>query len=300
MRTRGRIPPTWLFGAIGEAARSHATLVAGLLALALPAVALAGNDPAVAGVWKDGELFGTVTTAIVPAKLPRSQPIPITLRIGFTSKAINSSETPELSKISLEISRNVTFQTAGLPSCPISRLFSYGNARQTCARSLVGHGSVVSEVTLPGKAPATIDGHLMAFYNDEGLSTRSNPHILAQVTSGGEKPFIYVLPFQIERTARAFGTRLIVRHMRRVLGKPVYSGAYQFRGVYGHISKFELSLHRLFRRHGKRESIVSTDCPRPDHPMIDVPFFPLVRVSFAYASGANLRETANWRCTTSG
>ena len=139
-----------------------------------------------------GSIDVTASASVAPIRLPRSTEKPVTLGLGFTSARASSAETPELSSMALKISRNVEFQTAGLPSCPILRLFSYhGNPRRTCAGSLVGHGSVVSEVTLPGKPPATVHGHLLAFYNEEELSSRSVPHILAQVRTGGEEPLIY-------------------------------------------------------------------------------------------------------------
>jgi hypothetical protein len=297
---RARDGKARIFGKSGESARSRSILIAGVLALALLAVALAETNPAVAVNWKNGELVGTVTGAIVPAKLPRSQPVPATVRIGFTSEARDSTETPELTSIAFYISPSVTFRTAGLPSCPIARLLSsYGNARQTCARSLVGHGSVVSEVTLPGRAPITIHGHLLAFYDEEVLGNGSRPYILAQVTSGGEEPLTYVIPFRFERRAPELGTRLIVRQMRRVLGKPAYGGAYRFSGIYGHISSFKLSLHRLFTRDRKHESFVSADCPRSKHPR-EAPLIPSLEWSFTYAGGAHPFAIGNWRCVPTG
>lgn len=280
--------------------RESSPLRSYILALALLVVALATTDLAVAGTSQRGELLERVTSEIFPTRLTRSQPAPITLRIGFSSKAKNRPETPELSQVSLELSRRVAFQTEGLPSCPLARLLSsYRNARHICAGSLVGHGFVVTEVSLPGKAPIRIDGRLLAFYNEEGLGTQSNPYILAQVITGGEEPLTYVLPFQIERTPGAFATRLIIHHMLSVRGKPLYGGAYQLRGIYGRISSFEITLHRLFRRHGKRESLVSTDCPDP-HPTIDEPLFPPVKVTLEYANGIGIEGSADWRCEVAG
>jgi hypothetical protein len=39
------------------------------------------------------------------------------------------------------------------------------------------------------------------------------------------------------------------------------ASTYGFEGIYGHISNFELSLHRLFVNGGRRGSFVNTDCP---------------------------------------
>jgi hypothetical protein len=58
---------------------------------------------------------------IEPIKLPRTQPAPVTLSIGFESPPVEGS-TPNLGSIDVEISRHITFETAGLPSCPSDQL----------------------------------------------------------------------------------------------------------------------------------------------------------------------------------
>ena len=98
----------------------------------------------------------TVSGEVVPTKLPRSKAAPAALRLGFTSEAPETHTAPELSSIAFQISRHVTIQTAGLQSCPLTKLYSaYASVRQTCAGSLVGQGRVISEITLPGQAPVT-------------------------------------------------------------------------------------------------------------------------------------------------
>jgi len=47
----------------------------------------------------------------------------------------------------------------------------------------------------------------LAFY----AFAEGQPHILAQVTSGGPLPLTYVIPFQIEKAHGAFGMSLVVR-----------------------------------------------------------------------------------------
>jgi hypothetical protein len=100
-------------------------------------------------------------------------------------------------------------------------------------------------------------------------------------------PLTYVIPFQITKAHGAFGTSLVVRKMRRIQGECVkvhpncFAQPYVLKGVYGHISSFELSLHRLFAHAGERESFVSADCPAPaKRPEAT---FPLTRASLEYA-----------------
>jgi len=219
----------------------------------------------------------------VPSKLPRLRMALATLRLGFTSEVPGTPTTPELAAIRLEVSRNVAFQTAGLPSCPIADLYAKSSdARRRCAGSLIGHGTVISEVTLPGQAPMTIEGHLLAFYDlGEG-----QPRILAQVTSAGALPLTYVIPFTIEKTRGAYGTALYADQMRRIAGiclrghPNCFSQPYTYKGIYGHISKFELTLGHQFAHARKKTSVVSADCPARNG--TSSTSFPLVKVNLTY------------------
>jgi hypothetical protein len=263
-----------------------------VVALALLACALLEPATASSVAVPIGNIEATVSASIAPDKFPRSTEAPVALHLGFTSGLVVGTETPELSQIALEISRNVIFQTAGLPSCPIGRLTSYGNARQTCARSLVGQGSLVTEFTLPGKTPAIVHGHILAFYNEEELGTKSVPHILAQVRTGGEEPLTYVLPFKIQKAGRPFGARLVIPRMRRIRGRLIYGGAYNFKGIYGRISSFELSLHRRFVYNGKKQSFVSAECLSG----VNGSQFPLMGLGLRYANGSVVSGVAIRNC----
>ncbi|HVC07662.1 MAG TPA: IPT/TIG domain-containing protein [Solirubrobacterales bacterium] len=235
---------------------------------------------------------------IKPSKLPRSRPRPALLRTGFTSEAPDGGPTPELRRISLDVSRNVAFDTGGLPSCPLAKLFSsYASPLGTCPDSLVGRGGVVSEVTLPGQQPVTLVGNLLAFYD----FARGQPRILARVTTGEPLPLTYVIPFQIEKAKGAFGTSLVVPKMRNIRGKcrrrypNCFAQPYTLKGIYGHISKLEFSLHRLFKPlQGKRESLISARCPAPA-PRSSASF-PLERLSLRYSTGEQTSGVVSRRC----
>ena len=220
---------------------------------------------------------------------------PVALRFGFTSQAPTTSTTPELTSIGIEVSRDLAFQTAGLPSCPISELY-YAGAEKACAGSLVRSGVVVSEVTLPGEAPVTIEGHLLAFYDlGEG-----EPRILAQVTSEGVLPLTYVIPFTIRPSTGEFGTTLSVEQMRFIAGicaagrSNCFSQTYTYKGIYGHISKFELTLHGQFVHRDKKVSLVSAECPVKGGSSSG--FFPLVKVNLAYPEATTRSQVASGRC----
>jgi hypothetical protein len=241
----------------------------------------------------------TASAELLPAKLPRSGTAPATLRLGFTSYAINEAAVPDLSSIEIGLSRRVTLETAGLPSCSLAKLRSaYVNARQACSRSFVGHGTVISEVTLPGQAPVVITGHLLAFY----ALAEGRPRVLAQVTSGEPLALTYVIPFEIAAAEAPFGARLVVRQMSHLQGicavPDCFEDPYGLEGVYGHISSFAMSLHRIFSRAGRRRSFVNAGCPVPGHRSAGN--FPLVSVDLRYATGSTLSDSASGACAVSG
>ena len=141
----------------------------------------------------------------------------------------------------------------------------------------------------------TIEGHLLAFYDfGEG-----QPRILAQVTSTGALPLTYVIPFTIQRSHGIFGTILSVEQMRFIAGicarghPNCFSQTYTYKGIYGHISKFELTVDRQFVHAGKRTSVVSADCPASGSSSSEA--FPLVKVNLTYPAG-QLRGVATGRC----
>jgi hypothetical protein len=270
-----------------------------LLALTLASAAVVAFSPGPAGAEANeaGETVIGAAGETSPVRLPRSHTVPARLKLGFTSATVGTATTPELTAIRIELARSVELQTAGLPSCPISELYSESSdAQRVCAGSVVGSGTVVSEVTIPGQAPVTIEGRLTAFYSfGEGA-----PRILAQVTSAGALPLTYVLPFTIESTRGAFGTTLSVKQMEFIAGicarghPDCFSQTYTYKGIYGHISRFELTLDRRFVHAGRPASVVNAECPaRGTSPSAT---FPLVKVDLTYPRFITLSQVATRRC----
>src|SRR5215218_9342602 len=131
------------------------------------------------------------TGSLLPQQLPRTPPVPVTLEMGFRSAPVDGT-VPELERISFEISRSIDF-AAWRHRCSLAVLYSSRDPREVCPRSLVGKGSVTSEITVPGNSPVTATGRLLAFYS----LGAGRPRILAQVTTGDPLPLVYVLPFTL-------------------------------------------------------------------------------------------------------
>ena len=270
---------------MGTAMRHIRVVSAGAI-LAIIVSGLTWADAVAGEVVKAGNLPILSEATLTPRKLPRSPPAPATLLMQFQMPSVEGPSA-ELDRIDLEVSRHVSFQTSGLPSCSLMKLYS-SNAREACAQSLVGHGHVTSEIAVPGQAPVVVSGHLLAFY----AFAQGEPRILAQVTTGEPLPLVYVIPFTMARAARPFGTDLLVprSRMTTIAGKcvPGYPNCfapnpYTLVGVYSHILAFSMSLHRLFRAGGRPESFVSAECPAP--PEFSGAGFPLLGVRLRFNFG---------------
>jgi hypothetical protein len=280
-------------------ARATVGLVSVVVALAC-GVALASNGAAVSIPVPPVKMLGR--GSVSPVKLPRLRRVPVTLQMGFQSIPVPEGPVPELDEISFEVARRIEFAPESWPqSCSLAKLYSPRvDARRTCSESLVGHGTVASEITIPGQAPVSVTGRLLAFYALAG----GRPRILAQVTTGEPLPLVYVIPFTIKSANGRYRTTLSVprRRMRAIAGQcaPGYPNCfapspYTLKGVYGHISEMTLSLHRVLRMRHHRLSFVKGHCPTPGSATE-----PLLRMGLAFADKYSTSATITARCKARG
>jgi hypothetical protein len=265
---------------------------------AAPAVTLATCAIAAGPAAGEAPQPPTVMTAsgeTLPILLPRGKPVPAGLGLGFASEDVDAHTAPELESIAFDISRNVVFDFTGLPRCTLPELFESYGAGEPCPRSLVGTGTVTSEITVPGRPTSrAAEGALYAYYGFVGGS----PHILARIAVEEPLPLIYVIPFAIEPGKGGFGTSLVADKMHLLHGKcprgrpNCFAQPYNFKGIYGHISRFRLFLSRRFRAQGRRRSVVSASCPIGGH----APRYPLEQVALHYAFGSESSVPVIGRC----
>jgi hypothetical protein len=272
----------WQNAAIGEVVRVKTSATAHLPLSRPPhtanfqtcIVAEPHSAAASAGTNCGSEISVSAIAQLDPRRLPQTEAAPAVLRIGFTSKAADGS-TPELSRIELDVSHNVELHTVGLPSCSFAELYStVTNPAHSCAKSLIGRGIDDSEIALPGKAPVAVNGHLTAFY----VKRKEGAFVLARVRTGPPLPLIYVIPFKVVKESGAFGTSLTARRMWDIHGictKPNCFSPYTLKGIYSRISKFEISLHRHFRRRSEKDSFLNARCP-------EEALFSLAGISLSY------------------
>src|ERR1700690_1424846 len=112
---------------------------------ALPATALlfAPAITAQGGIAQKGPPRVSFTGQIAPAKLPRTDPAPVSVQMGGKITTTDKSTPPKLEQILLAINADGKVQAKGLPTCPVSKLesISSAGAQAACAGALIGHGT---------------------------------------------------------------------------------------------------------------------------------------------------------------
>jgi hypothetical protein len=215
---------------------------------------------------------------VAPRRRPRSKAVPATFRLAFKSKSLETAETPQLSGFGIELLREVVIDPTGLPPCRRGYIFTPDSPATACDPSLVGHGSITYEMAQPEQPPIRVRGFFRAFYSDEAFfpDEGDHPGIVAVVKARAPAPTTFVIPFTLAKTQReGGGTRLFIPPGR-------------IPARWGHISAFNISLHRVFLdEKGKRRSFVSATCQPPKGSIV----FPLLVGTFTNVNGEQLSQT---------
>lgn len=184
-----------------------------------------------------------------PRELPRSGAAPVSLHVKGSLRTTNGREPPGLERVKIEINRHATVSTAGLPRCRARSLEATTSqgALERCRASLVGTGTFRAHIRLPESAPFPAFGRLLAFNGvDHGKRV-----ILAHVFGRRPVPTGQVLTLARQRSGRGtFGTTLTIR-LPEVAGR------------WGHVTGFDLELHRLYRFRGRTRTVIGASCPAP-------------------------------------
>lgn len=241
--------------------------------------ALVAAGIAHAELAQKGALRVAFNGGISPQKLPRTEPGPVTVRVGGKITTADRSIPPKLEQIRIAVNSNGKIQSKGLPTCALAKLesVSAAQAKKTCSGALIGHGNVTSRITLPGQGAFASNGPLQAFNGHY----KGHEAIFAQVASGAPLPLTYVIVFEVKKTGGRFGTELI-------------GTLPQIASEYGYISAFNLSLGRTYTYKGQKLSYASASCPAPKG--FPGASFPFAKASYEFEGAATLSATLNREC----
>jgi len=253
-------------------------------AAALAAVCLAALLVAVAGAEQSGGggVVVSLDGSISPKRLPRDRPVPISVVLAGSVRAIGGAEPPRLSRIELAFGAPGGLDTAGLPRCPRARLRN-ATARQAldrCGGALVGRGAIAAEVPLSTESPLPVRAGLLAFNG----RFRGRPAVWVHAYSAAP-PVSFVLPFFL-RLPRGDDYGVLLRApLARALGR------------WPRLRSFRLVLGRRYLARGARHSYLSASCPLP--PRLHVGFFPLARATYSFVDRPSRAVTILRGCRAS-
>jgi hypothetical protein len=226
-----------------------------------------------------GGLFANFSGSITPGALPRQTPAPIAVGVAGTIRTFSGEQPPPVRRIEIAISRGGRLDVHGLPVCDRARIqpSSSAQAREICGSALVGEGSFDADVAFPEQSAFPSHGHVLAFNAIVG----GHPAILAHVYGGRPASSTRIIVFHIRRSAGTYGTVLTASVPKSL-------------DLWGHLTHFNLDLHRNFTYRGRRHSYLSAACAAPSG--FPGATFPFARAAISFANGRTLTSTLTRSC----
>lgn len=214
-----------------------------VLVLAVAGAALAEK----ATVVRAGGLVLRLNGGVTPKKLPKGKMAPVTLRASANISRVDGGHPPAVKKITIDFDKQGAIDAKGVPVCKPGRLQSQDtkHAKKACPKAIVGKGKTTVQVAFPEQQPFSSTGPLVVFNGGvhHGV-TKLYVHAYVSVPT----PTAIVTPVKVKRIHKGpYGTRAVAR-VPKIAG-----GA-------GSVRKFNLAIHRTFRRGGKKHSYLVARC----------------------------------------
>jgi hypothetical protein len=216
-----------------------------------------------------------VAGKLTPTKLPRKGEAPVGVSVSGHIEALKDDALPQLKAMSIAINGAGKLDVAGIPHCRINHInpSTTQQALSICRSSLIGEGSFSANVVLPEQSPFPSKGKLLAFNGTIGRK----PAIFAHVYGTEPLSTSYVFAFKVRKQKGTFGTILEASFPKAT-------------GDWGYITGISLNLFR--------SRFMKAGCPAPKG--INKVGFPLVRTSFDFAGGLQIKSTLNRSCEAQG
>lgn len=210
------------------------------------AIAALVAGPVGAAEVRVGTLVLRADGGFTPRVLPRRSYAPIEFEGHGDVQTTDGSVPPAVRHAKLEFDRDGKLDTAGLATCPPSRIANATpkQARQRCRAAIVGSGHVGAAIALPGRSRVDIRAPLTLF---NGPRRGGNPTVVAHTRSTYPTVETYVVVVPIEKRRGTYG-------YRAKLTVPEIAGGY------GALTHVDTKIGRRFRSHGAKRSYVSARC----------------------------------------
>lgn len=212
--------------------------------------------------------------SIRPERLPRHRPMPISITLSGSIRAVGGATPPQLTRLEIAFGARGGLDTSGLAGCPAARLRNAtgGQALARCRPALVGRGTIEAEVPLNPEEPILARAGVLAFNGRSG----GRPAVWIHAYSASP-PVSFVLPFYVRRIDDgAYGL---------LLRAPVAAAL----GRWPRLRAFHIELGRRYLAGGVRHSFLTAGCPLP--PRFRVFAVPFARATYTFAPRPTLSTT---------
>jgi hypothetical protein len=248
----------------------------GIPALCLSAILGLGLiAPGQAEVFQKQGVRVTVDGGLSPTRLPRKGQVPVAVSVSGRIAATKQGTLPQLKALQIAINSAGTLDVKGIPHCRIGHInpSTTQQALAMCRSSLIGEGHFSANVVLPEQSPFPSQGRLLAFNGQIGRK----PAVFAHVYGTQPLATSYVFAFRIKRTKGTYGTVLEASFPKAT-------------GDWGYITGISLNLDR--------SRFMQAGCPAPAG--FTKVVFPLVKTSFDFAAGLDIKSTLIRSCEARG
>jgi hypothetical protein len=233
-----------------------------------------------ATVEQQGTLRVSISTRLMPYRLPRTDPAPIKALIAGHVFTSTGAVPPQLTRMTVLINRHGRLEPEAVSSCPIGEIHPATTAQaiERCGPALIGSGHFWASVVLPEQGVYHTTGRLLAFNGTVG----GKPAFIAQIYTTQPFPSSFVVPFSIRHIDNGpYGTEL--------------SGSLpQALGEWGFVDRIKMTLGREVKVEGKTRSYLDASCPAPKG--TDTASFPLAQANFYFLGGETLKATVSKSC----
>jgi hypothetical protein len=235
-----------------------------------------------AAVVQEGNLRITLTSQILPYRLPRDKPAPIAVFVAGHLAAPHGGIPAQLRRMTVKVNRHGLLQSRGLPVCQLSQLqpASTERALANCAEALIGSGQFWAHIVLPDQGAYGTRGRLLIFNGKEG----GHPVLLTHIFTSNPFFSSFVLSFAIKRIKGVYGTELSASLPEAL-------------GSWGYVDRIKLTLKRKYTYKRHQLSYFNSACPAPKGVKRIV--FPLAQASFEFAAGLTLTTKVEKACAVS-
>jgi hypothetical protein len=218
-----------------------------MLVLAIAAVTAGNASAEKATVVRAGNLVLRMNGGVAPKKLPKGKLAPITLRASGSLATVDGTHPPATKTVTIDFDKHGTINARGLATCRPGKLQARGTAAaiKACRAAIVGRGRTTVEVKFPEQDPFSSSGPLVLFNGGvhHGVTTM---YIHAYVNVPAPTAIVTVV--KVKKIHKGpYGTRAVAQIPK------IANGA-------GSLTNFAFTIHRTFKRGGKKQSYLLARC----------------------------------------